>query len=224
MAGLALEHEISKQFDLLESLSRRLQSPDRDPEKFAELGKEIEQWIERARGSQRLFSHLVNAEDREARDRMEVILLASDVTEQTRLLLRGTDVDLSSVDRDFLLPEGRVAEWTAIFQNAYFNAYDAMLDQARKSLWVKTAVNGKRRSVFIEDTGVGVDLSNAEELFEPFVRRLDVSRDRRRLQIGSSGLGLTIIRMIATALGCSTHFIEPEPGFSTCLEIAWDER
>ena len=73
----------------------------------------------------------------------------------------------------------------------------------------------------MEDTGTGVDLTAAEELFEPFVRKQEISLHRRSLGLGGSGLGLTIVRMVATRLGCTVVFVEPPEGFSTSARVSW---
>jgi signal transduction histidine kinase len=52
-------------------------------------------------------------------------------------------------------------------------------------------------SVTIDDAGPGIDLAQAERLFEPFVRG-DPSRNR---ETGGTGLGLAIVRSIARRHG-----------------------
>ena len=54
-----------------------------------------------------------------------------------------------------------------------------------------------RALVAVADTGIGIDLEDAERIFEPFVR-LDAARSR---ETGGSGLGLAIARSVAVAHG-----------------------
>jgi signal transduction histidine kinase len=58
-------------------------------------------------------------------------------------------------------------------------------------------------------------------LFEPFVRRLKLPPDRQRAGLGGTGLGLTIVRMLAMTLKCDVAFVAPPPGFATTFEISW---
>lgn len=69
-----------------------------------------------------------------------------------------------------------------------------------------------------------MDLESSDQLFEPFVRKLEISSERRELGVGGSGLGLTIVRMIADRVGCRVAFVEPSRGFTTCFELAWKEQ
>jgi len=80
-----------------------------------------------------------------------------------------------------------------------------------------------RRLLLFEDTGIGVDLDEAEQLFEPFQRRVYVSPDRKSLGLGGNGLGLTIVRMIAEATDCRVAFIKPTGGFATAFCLSWKE-
>jgi signal transduction histidine kinase len=76
----------------------------------------------------------------------------------------------------------------------------------------------------VQDTGVGIDLEHAEELFEPFKRVQRISGDRRSLGFGGTGLGLTIVRMLAGRAGSVVTFVEPDEGYSTALELTWENR
>ena len=75
--------------------------------------------------------------------------------------------------------------------------------------------------ILIGDTGVGMDLNEAEDLFKPFVRKLKISPERQSLGLGGVGLGLTIVRMVAGAVRCNVRFVEPSNGMSTAIEIIW---
>jgi signal transduction histidine kinase len=75
----------------------------------------------------------------------------------------------------------------------------------------------------VEDTGVGVDLRSAHDLFKPFVRKLHLSQERKALGLGGTGLGLSIVRMIAGNVGCRVNFVAPTAGFKTAFELSWSE-
>lgn len=99
-----------------------------------------------------------------------------------------------------------MAEWQAIFQNVFVNAVNAMLDAKRKKIVVRSHASRRERTILIMDTGTGVDLKKADDLFKPFVRRTRISADREQLGVGGAGLGLTIVRMIADTLGATIGF------------------
>lgn len=121
------------------------------------------------------------------------------------------------------MPDASLAEWSAIFQNVFTNAFNAMLDAERRLLRVSSRVEGTSREILVQDTGSGVDLRDAEKLFEPFERKLEISPERRALGYGGTGLGLTIVRLLAERIGCRVGFVEPDEGFSTAFSISWRE-
>jgi signal transduction histidine kinase len=98
-----------------------------------------------------------------------------------------------------------------------------MMDTDDKRIVVSSTVRGRRRDILVQDTGVGMDLSSSERFFEPFERTLDISPARRALGLGGSGLGLTIVRMIARNANCRVGFVEPERGFKTAFDLSWSE-
>ncbi len=138
-------------------------------------------------------------------------------------LARGIAVDSHAIDDDLLLPEASLAEWTAVFQNVFTNAFNAMIESERRLLEVSSRAEATSRAVLVQDTGVGVDLETAEELFEPFERRTPTPPQRRRLGYGGTGLGLTIVRLVADRIGCTVGFVEPDDGFSTAFSLSWRE-
>ena len=123
---------------------------------------------------------------------------------------------------NLLLPLGTMAEWQALLQNIFVNASNAMLDSATKLVRVSGGGLGRRTSYLqISDTGVGVDCENSDSLFEPFVRRLAISEERKSLGLAGMGLGLTIVRMICETRNCGYGFVEAEPGFSSTFRMTW---
>lgn len=228
MCALAYEHEVGKQFQALESVARRLtRIPVSDPVVRKELDsirQSIDTWISRAKATRALFSHLTDPESNERKQRYKARNMLEMVKDQVLALVRGLPVDTSGVDAGLRLPEGTFSEWSALFQNVLINASNALLDREMKQVVVRSEKAGTERRIRVEDTGTGVDLEMADELFQPFVRRQEISTARRALGLGGSGLGLAIVRMIADNVGCRVGFAEPSQGFSTCFELAWKER
>ena len=228
MTALAYEHEIGKQFHILEGVADRLSeisTKDAATRKMlAEIREQLTQWIDQARTTRMIFSHLIDAEDRETVSRLRARALLDQVKRQTTVLTRGVDIDISGVDPELRLPKGTFAEWSAIFQNVLVNAANAMLESKMRRISIRSRVRARSRAIRILDTGCGVDLQSAEELFEPFVRKLQLSPERSAMGLGGMGLGLAIVRMLATNLGCEVAFVEPDEGFKTSFEIEWSEQ
>ncbi|MBK8180618.1 MAG: hypothetical protein IPK67_17320 [Planctomycetes bacterium] len=228
MAAAALEHEAGRQLRRLESYTASLQklgqsiAPSR--QSIQKLAAELEEWVGEFRTTTALFTTLLEPESREQRLRLRAQSVLEQVTLKLGALLRGVPVDIGGVSPELRLPAATVVEWTALFQNVLVNAVNASLDAKRRQISVSSASHGLRRSILVQDTGAGVDLTRADELFQPFVRRLKLSPARQGLGIGGTGMGLTIVRMIATNLGCHTSFVEPKKGFSTAFRLSWSEK
>jgi signal transduction histidine kinase len=222
ISALAWEHEAVKQYELLEDVADRLEAVAAQEDNLPAIATEIRKWVERARATRSMFVSLLDDETQEEPGRLKAAALVDQVTEQVELLIRDVEIDID-VDTQLRLPKGGFAEWSALFQNVFLNAANAMLDEKEKRIWVHSQTAGRNQAIFVEDVGVGIDLSDAEQLFEPFVRRIDISTERRALGIGGTGLGLTIVRMIANALGARVTFVEPSRGFATAFRVSWRE-
>lgn len=228
MSVLAYEHEVQRQFQILQgiasSLKRIALRDTRFRNELEALGTRIDAWIARARGIRSLFSHLTDRDSNEKRQRFKARYLLELVKDQVSLLTRDMPITTKDIDPTLYLPEGGFSEWSALFQNVLLNAVNALLGSDDKLIAARSVKTGADRRILIEDTGAGVDLDSAMELFEPFVRKLQLSPERRALGLGGTGLGLTIVRMIADNTGCRVSFVKPSPGFSTCFELAWKEQ
>ena len=226
LASLAFEHEDNRLVRGLERLVHRLSHVDPHEEK---AGKELEEisegfrnWIEQHRRMRGVFSALATEEDRQDVRRLRAKPTVGAVLMNTRPLLRNLRADATSIPADLRLPLGTMAEWQALLQNILVNASNAMLDSTEKRIRVSGGALDRRTSYLqISDTGVGVDLSTADNLFEPFVRGLEISNERRSLGLAGMGLGLTIVRMICEARNCGYGFFEPESKFSSTFRMTW---
>jgi signal transduction histidine kinase len=225
ISALAYEHEVNVQMHLLEGVVDQLEGSRRNPtrDKLGQLSKQLREWIERAKSTRALFSPLLNEENRTAKGRFKARVIVEDVKRQILPLARGVEIITGEVEESLRLPEAGYPEWTAIFQNLFLNAINAMLDSRRKEIVVSSSSLGRERSILVQDTGSGVDLNSADELFKPFIRKQKISQERRELGLGGTGLGLTIVRMIATNLDCKVRFVEPEHQFKTAFQLSWKE-
>lgn len=222
MSAIAYEHEAARQLFELGEVVDALPHSAKKAERVA-LAERLGEWLQRMRSNRMLFSHLLDEANQQDRKVLRAQPVLEQVRRQTEPLLGDLPINIDLVDPALRLPEGTYAEWVALFQNLFVNAANAMLDTPDGLVRVRSEVRGRRRSVYVEDTGTGVDLTAAEELFEPFVRKQEISLHRRSLGLGGSGLGLTIVRMVATRLGCTVAFVGPPEGFSTSARVSWGQ-
>jgi signal transduction histidine kinase len=227
ISAVAYQHELRKQFSVIESIIDRIKRTKTENQKLREyldsLGEDLSAWLERAKATNALFDYLADAENTQTKYRFRAAVVIKDIKRQTRFLARGIAVNIDHIDPKLRLPKASLAEWGAIFQNLFTNAFTAMLDSEEQLLQVSSRINGRQREILIQDTGYGVDLKNADRLFQPFERASKISQARQALGYGGTGLGLTIVRLLADRIGCRVGFIEPEQGFSTAFSISWRE-
>jgi len=227
ITSLASQHELNREFQTIEEIVERIRrirvEDERLRKTLEDLQDELSSWVERARATNALFAYFGEAENVKLRRRFPAKKVLNETSEQLRVLSRGTPIDLSSVEEDFVLPEASLVEWSAIFQNVLMNAFNAVLDSERKLIKVITRADGRTREILVEDTGLGLDLENSEILFQPFERRIVISPERRALGYGGMGLGLTIVRLVANNIGCQVSFVKPDAGFKTAFSIKWRE-
>ncbi len=228
MASAAFEHETARQVKRLEAIAAQLETMGRKAGplsgELAGLAEELRQWVTDFRATRHLFTAIAEPENREERIRLRARSFIQQVIERLGPLRRGIPIDVSAVDTEVRLPSGTFVEWSAVFQNVLVNAVNATLDSDNRRIFVSYRNEGSARVILVQDTGKGVDLESSDELFEPFVRRLELSPARRGLGIGGSGLGLSIVRMIAMNLGCRVSFTAPDKGYATAFRLAWSER
>ena len=222
IAAIAYEHEAAKQLTQLEQIARKFRK-----QLGSEVGKEladtINAWIRAARQTRALFAPLNDQENRETRTRLRAKALAEEIVSNIAPLTRSVTLETDQIDDKLRLPLGTLAEWSAVFQNVIINAANAMLDAERREICISSDHSYSRNRVYIEDTGSGVDLKHSEMLFQPFVRKLEISPDRRELGLGGMGMGLAIVRMVANNLNCRVRFVEPSEGYASCFELSWSD-
>lgn len=218
IAALAYEHEANKQLIDLENLAGGLRTTHQVD--VDALTAALDEWVRRARQTRALFAPLADFENRETRAALRAKPLIENIVRSIRPLIGAVAVDVE-LPSDLRLPPGTVAEWNAVFQNILINAANAMLDSPKRAILVNHDLRSGRNRIWVQDTGVGIDLDEVERLFRPFERRSDISTERREMGLGGTGLGLTIVRMVANNLDCSVGFVPPAEGYATAFELSW---
>ena len=238
ISALSYQHELKKQFTYIEDAIDRIKAfqtfvsspPDSNKARNLEfqqnlnsLSADLSSWLERAKATNSLFDYITDADNTKLRHRFRAMPVIKDIVTQTSFLARGIDIDYSQLDDRLYLPKASFAEWGAIFQNVFTNAFNAMLDSPRQLLHISSRSHEKSREIFIQDTGQGIDLQKADEFFKPFERASKISAERQALGYGGTGLGLTIVRLLADNIGCRVQFGQPQNGFRTAFSIRWRE-
>ncbi|MEW5828695.1 MAG: ATP-binding protein [Chloroflexota bacterium] len=227
ISALAIQHELRKQFgrleDVIENLTSIHTSNRQLDSRIAQLAEDLQEWLERARTTNMLFDYMTGDTIKE-RQRYRARTVVENILAQMTFMSRGVDVDVKDLDASLYLPEASFAEWGAIMQNVFSNAFNAMLGSERRVLSISSSSNQKRHILLIQDTGKGVDLKRAEKLFEPFEREMEYEPERIRLGYGGTGLGLTIVRLLSNRIGCFARFVKPEDGFATAFALEWQEK
>lgn len=227
ISSLAIQHELRKQFGKLDETVLKLKAVSTGnfklDEKISEVTDSLERWLERARATNRIFDYMTGDTMRE-RKRYRVKKVVDSIFEQMSFMALGVSLDTSRIPDELFLPEASFAEWGAIFQNIFSNAFNAMYREPVRIFSISALVRDNRRILLVQDTGIGVDLNDAERLFEPFERAIDDDPSRRRLGYGGTGLGLTIVRLLCNKIGCLARFVPPEKNFATAFSLEWEEK
>ena len=225
--ALVYDHEVSRQISRVERITRQLREFDDAhafPPELATIAAEFDEWANHAKSIRSLVRHLSEPDLREANDRFRLSVVLAEATQGARILTRGIPVTLKGIPANARLPRGLYSAWIALFQNLFVNSANAIIAKGDAgNIKVDFLERGRLSVVRVQDTGIGVDLREADSYFDPFVRKLEIPPSRRELAAGGSGLGLTIVRMIAKDAQSEIRFCKPEPGFATAIELQWVE-
>jgi signal transduction histidine kinase len=110
------------------------------------------------------------------------------------------------------------AELTVVYSNLLTNAVKAAGEDGE--IVARGYSRDGKQTVVIENTGIAVDLEEAERWFRPFestTAEVDSTLGR------GMGLGLTITRDILEQYGASIRFTAPSEGFATAVEIQFSD-
>ncbi|MEM6492320.1 MAG: ATP-binding protein, partial [Pseudomonadota bacterium] len=121
---------------------------------------------------------------------------------------QGADVSVSSDQRCVLA--GRPIALKRLFENVIDNAV-----RYGGAARIALSVDGDEAIVIVDDDGPGVSASDAERVFEPFLR-LDESRNA---ETGGTGLGLTIARGVARRHGGDVRIAPRLGGRGARIEV-----
>ena len=226
IAAVAYHHEITKQLLVAERIVRRIdtmRSAESKPSKDLEaIRKDLSEWVDRTKKIGSVFGTFSNADNLKETQRFSAASVVQNAATQLGPVLAGVTIT-TSVARDAKLPEATYAEWFSLLQNVLFNAANAMQNSPRANIRIDVGKDGKTGHILVSDTGRGVELKAADRLFLPFERGQDISKQRMAAGYGGTGLGLTIVRLVADRRGCKAGFVKPMKGFATTFSLTWEE-
>ncbi|WP_404406196.1 ATP-binding protein [Pelagibacterium halotolerans] len=226
MAALALSHELSRERRLLKSAIQQLSAlaVEHELTELQDVLASLNEAHDRLQNLQGLFVPLLSDEDKSALHRLKVKPVVEQTVNAVKTIMPGVQFEIEAIPDDLRFPIGSAAEWNALIQNALTNAWNAMLQTPHPLICIEGGQRSRSTEFLrISDNGrgLGVAVDQADKLFEPFERLLELDPDHASIAIGGQGLGLTICRMIARQRRADICFVSPPEGYSTCLEVSW---
>lgn len=218
-------HQLSGVLAGLESDQRALaryrsKLPQAERADFTAKLKVLRDRLQSARHQGELLGLLHGRDARKRRKRLNVRALLDEVCGAFSGYAEafGITVDYTTdVPASLKTPPLFQAELGAILLNLVTNAIKAVKETKQRDIRVEAWRERDPDQVVIRvhDTGVGADPERWEEFFEPFVSD---SKPDMLLGVGT-GLGLKIVRDFLEPYEGEAHFVTPEQGWATCVEL-----
>jgi signal transduction histidine kinase len=141
---------------------------------------------------------------------VDIRALAEETIEQMGLLAEEKHISLKRPSGPPVVVAGDRDRLKQVLVNLIDNAIKYTPDGGRVA--VETGVNGDMGFVTVEDSGIGIDPSHHDRVFDRFYR---VTPDRGDV---GAGLGLAIVRSICNAHGGSVT-LRSAPEFGSCFRV-----
>ena len=167
ISALSYQHELKKQFAYIEDTIDRMNniktmSPELQ-ENLNSLSTDLASWLKRAKATNLLFDYIADTENTQRGQSLRARVVIKEIADQTSFLARDTEIDYSQIDDRLRLPKASFAEWGAIFQNVFINAFSAMLDSPKRLLHISFRSHGdpEKFSFRILDMGLISEMQTA---------------------------------------------------------------
>ena len=175
---------------------------------------DLTQWIERH------ASYLVDVVTPDARRRRTRQCLSERFDAAVRLVMHSAErrnVEIANRIPPSLRTQPMFpAELTTVFANLLTNAVKGASEYGQ--IESSANINEGMLQVRVQNTGVVVDLKEAEKWFEPFE---STTQEVNPVLGQGMGLGLTITRRILDYYGIEIRFVKPVPAFATAIEMTF---
>jgi signal transduction histidine kinase len=219
------EHQLMASLSGLNDLAKRVQrlvrqAPDATREKLEGETGALKSWISDLQRQADLIGLLLAKEARSRRRRVPVNEAVQRVADSFASFMRETGIEfVNRVPVTLKTPSLYPAELTAVLLNLFTNALKAV--QHVRSRRIEASAEREDGQVYVRlsDTGVGADPERWEEFFLPFT----TTSNPDPLLGHGTGLGLKIVRDIASVYGGTARFVAPSDPWRTTLEVALPE-
>lgn len=170
---------------------------------------------------ERQAAHLVDVVTPDARRRRGRQKLAERFSAARRFVdriaeARSTEIK-NDIDGELRSPPMFAAELTTAFTNVLTNAVKAAGEHGRIRASADQRADGNV-VVRVENTGVAVDLGDAERWFRPFE---STTTETDPVLGQGMGLGLTITRDILAEVGATIEFVSPRRPYATAIQMTF---
>ncbi|WP_273281742.1 ATP-binding protein [Pseudooceanicola atlanticus] len=222
MAALAIEHETRKEMKGVRTKLRKLKRIAKRSElpELNDTAAELSDWVDRLEATRNIFLPMMDVEDREKVEALDCEGVVRTVVANLRPLLGNIEISFD-MHEGLYFPPAAYSEWSAILQNVILNSANATLDRDDPKIEISSTIHNRYGLLYVSDNGVGIG-DDADEYFKPFARKSKISPERRELGMGGTGLGLTIVEMIAENRNCDVAFVDSgDPAWSTTFELSW---
>ena len=218
----AFSHEINSLLELSSTIRKQVDRLRKSRQFGREVEKELSVVYRRLtdlhHALERQAIYLTDVAGIEARRRRSRLVLRDRFDAALRLLKSAVDRSGAKVENqlpsDLRSPPMFPAEVVVLFTNLLSNAVKAAGKTGR--IRIRQGRGEDEVTIIMENTGVAVDLTDAEKWFEPF-RSTTAVPDAALGQ--GMGMGLTIVRSLLDEYGASARFVKPAKGFATAIEI-----
>ncbi len=129
---------------------------------------------------------------------------------------RGITIEIQAPEH--IEMQGDQGEIEMILNNLVSNAVKYNREGGRVDVRLSEEDEGQRVRIEVEDTGIGMSEEEVEKLFSEFTR----IRNKKTQNILGSGLGLSIVKKIASLYG-GDAFVRSEPDVGTCFTVELDK-
>jgi signal transduction histidine kinase len=187
---------------------------------YDDLLNRFDRWKTAAERQALQVGLLLGREARERRRRLVLRPVIKELNSAFKQYMQEYGIEFANaVPAHLRTPPMFEAELHSILINLLTNALKAVRTQPSRRIEVTASREDDGLHLFMRDTGVGLDPSMREEVFEPFVT---TSLPDPLLGVGT-GLGLKIVRDLVEAYGGKARFVDVEAPWKTCVEIILPE-